>query len=139
MFKQNLKYRKIFEKYSENTISERTWYRYREILEKGGYQINAEIIEKLAELKKHLHELNLKTFTKFLTINSDFNLEDSDEILGKDFLKLIEKEFNLTIHRSTISKWFKSVDGYNPEKSYIFSNIKIVAVKAYKLSLKNCQ
>lgn len=130
---QTLLERKTFEKVYGELISERTWYRYREILLKGGY-LNNSNIQKLAELKKHLHELDLESFEKFKNLNLEFKLEDSELILGREFLNLIEKNYKIIIHRSTISKWFQVVGGYEPDKVYKFEEVKVIAVKAYNLA-----
>jgi hypothetical protein len=130
---QTLLQRKAFEKAYGEPISERTWYRYRDILMRGDY-LDTPNIQKLAELKKHLHELDLDSFEKFLNLNSEFSLENSELILGKEFLNKIEETYKINIHRSTISKWFKILGGYEPDKVYKFEDLKGIAVKAYNLS-----
>jgi hypothetical protein len=130
---QTLLQRKEFEKAYGEPISERTWYRYRDILLRGN-ALDTPNIQKLAELKKNLHELDLDSFEKFKNLNSEFNLEDSELILGKEFLNKIEKLYEIIIHRSTISKWFRVIGGYEPDKVYKFEDLKVIAVKAYNLA-----
>jgi hypothetical protein len=125
--------RKKFEE-TAYPISERSWYRYRKILERSRKPFTPENIQALATLSKQRYKIDSASFNQWLKLDNELGLSGNVEISGVRFLHLIQSKYGIILHRSTVSKWFKPFGGYDAREIYNYSDIKIIALNAAMLA-----
>ena len=129
------RYRELFEKQYGRRISDATWYRIKKVFD-STFPITEQNIIWLADLKKQFPQVNFRfeSVVKAVKDSQKF-LKDKSEMSGNEFLNLLESQ-DIIIHANTLTKWFRSVRGFNRKRIYKSSELASVVLAAYAYKLK---
>ena len=129
-------YRDLFEKQYGRRISDATWYRLRKVFDVSTFPINEQNIIWLADLKKQFPQVNFRFESVVNAVKeSQRFLKNKSEVSGDEFLSLLKVQ-EIEIHANTLTKWFKSVHGFNRKRVYKSSELASVVLVAYAYKLR---
>lgn len=127
--------RELFEQVLGKRISDASWYRLKPVFGDNFPLIKQNVVW-LAEVKKQLPKCDLRLVPIVNSVKSANELiaTQSSEISGKQLLELF-KQYNITIHANTLTKWFKPLNGFRQTRIYLLKELYpiILAAHTYKL------
>lgn len=112
--------------------SDNHWYRTRKLLERNNLEINIKNAQFIAELRKVIPRSPvgimgvLKCYQKAEEILS----KTSQSVKGSDVLEML-RQYDVTPHQSTVSRWFQSIGGYRRNRLYTPEQLKNIFTAAF--------
>ena len=112
--------------------SDNHWYRTRKLLEQNNLEVNVKNAQFIAELKKAIPRSPigvlgvLQCYQKADEILS----KTSTSVKGFEILEML-RQYDVTPHQSTISRWFQGIGGYRKNRLYKPQDLKTIFTSAF--------
>ncbi len=112
--------------------SDNHWYLTKKLLRQNGLDINVKNAQFFAELRKVIPRSSIGALGVLQCYQRADELlsKASEPIKGFDVLEML-RQYGVTPHQSTVSRWFQSIGGYRRNRIYKPQDLKNVLTQAF--------
>jgi len=132
----NHELRTIFETRYGRRVSDATWYRIKKVFS-DDFPATKQNVIWVADIKKQIPhcDLRLACFIENIKRVQQYLTKNQDSISGETFLNFL-REKEIEIHKNTITKWFRPVNGFRRSRIYTTQELKPVILSAFTYKLR---
>lgn len=112
--------------------SDNHWYRTRQLLSRNNLEVNIKNAQFIAELRKVIPRSPVGVVGVLQCYQKAEELLDkiSHSVKGADVLEML-RQYGISPHQSTISRWFQSIGGYRRNRLYTPEQLKNIFTSAF--------
>lgn len=115
-----------------NRVSDNHWYRTRKLLARHNLEINVENVQFFAELRKVIPRsaIGIEGLLDCYKKADEILSKSTQSLTGFEVLSIL-RQYGITPHQTTISRWFRSLGGYRRNQKYLPAKLKNLFATAF--------
>jgi hypothetical protein len=112
--------------------SDNHWYRTRKLLERHKLEINVKNVQFFAELRKIIPRsaIGIEGLLDCYKKADEILSKSTQSLNGSEVLSIL-RQYGISPHQTTVSRWFRSLGGYRRNKKYPPEQLKNLFATAF--------